>query len=200
MSILEIIIAVLISWIIIKLVDSVWGHHKRKLILYSYPFGWTTARDDDQLRKLFTLPLGGDLRLVRLWPAMEPAEKLQWHNLVQTAKQEEERLEKEETKLSEHDRSTESGENAFLVASERFEKYQHNVRRRSEERAEAFVNAIRERLDDEARIAKYLSDGALTRFKQARQNANWLSQILGSKYLKKKRIHRNITSSGSNQT
>lgn len=187
MNILGIIIAVLISWVIIKLVDSAWGHYKRKLVLYSYPFGWTTARDDDQLKKLFSLPLGGDSRLVRLWPAMEPQEKLQWHSFVQTAKQEEERLEMEESELSKYDRSTEGGENAFLVASERFGKYRENVWRRSEERVEAFVNAIRERLDDEARIARYLSDGALMHFKQARQNADRISQILESKYVKKRK-------------
>lgn len=134
MNIVEIVVAILISWGIIILFNIVYRRSTRSAILDGFRFAGAYPHDDEQARALTTVPLSSDIRISHLWQAMDFHERLAWHTLMHTLEDEQQKQDKEEAKLSNYDRSTEHGEDAFLQATERLENRQQRLLKHASER------------------------------------------------------------------
>lgn len=187
MDVVELVVGILISWGIITVFNIAYGAWKRSTILGHYRFTGDHPSDDERARQLTTVPLNSDIRISHLWPAMSANERSAWHRLMREHEHQQQTQDKEEAELSGHDRSTERGEEEFLRASKRLENHRQYLFKKQPEEINFLISRVRERLDDEARVSRYLSDRALFSSEQAKRNSERATGILMSKYIRFKR-------------
>lgn len=187
MDIIKIVLAILLSWGIITLFGIAYKRTKHSSILSGFRITGSYPHDDEEARALTTVPLSTDMRILHLWQAMDIHERLAWHRLMRTLEDEQQRQDKQEAELSNYDSSTARGEDTLLLAQERLDNQREHLLKRARERIDAFVTGIRERLDDEARIYRYLSDRALLSASQAQHNSDRVTEVQISKYTHLKR-------------
>jgi len=182
---ISIIISILIAWAIIKLLEAMWAYKKRKGLITSHESTRLIFDDDAAVKMQFQSPSGEDYdaRLEVLWPIMTEVERRKWHTVVRANAEDARRVEQQQDDANKLDRSTDYGQAAY----EMHYKNRDQMFKTMENRVDRLVLIIRERLDDEVRVARHLSNKALIKHNEATANGNWITRIKLQSYLKRKK-------------
>jgi len=183
---ISIIISILIAWAIIKLLEAMWAYKIRKRLITSHENTRLLFNDDAAVKMQFQSPSGEDYdaRLKVLWPIMTEVERRDWHSVARANAEDAKRIEQQQDDANKLDRSTDYGQAAY----EMFYKNRDQKFITMENRVSRLVHKIRERLDDEIRVASHLSNKALIKHKEATANGNWITRIKLHRYLKRKKV------------